>query len=139
MANKELNKRQLRAIELLVEGEKTLEEIANDPEVHISLRQFHRWRYENEEFQAKWREMALFYENSMCDMMKLRLHEVVEEHYKVVKQNDNMSAKMKAISDWEDRTMGTATKKIEIDNKGNNDKVSNDILDEALNDDEDVE
>lgn len=131
MANKGLNKRQLKAIELLVEGEKTLEEIANDPEVDISIRQFHRWRYENEEFQAKWQEMALFYENSMCDMMKLRLHEVVEEHYKVVKQNENMSAKMKAISDWEDRTMGTATKKIEI-NKGNDDGVNDDILDSAL-------
>lgn len=136
---KELTKRQLKAIELLVEGELSLEKIADDPEVKISLRQFHRWRYENEEFKAKWRELAEFYESSTLSEMKMRIPEIVKEHLKIAKQDKDLTSKMRAIQSWEDRCMGTPTKKIEaVNTNGTNQEQStlDDEIDNLVIDDE---
>ena len=45
------------------------------------------------------------------------IKEVVNEHFKIVKQDDNLTAKMRAIGEWEDRCWETAIHRVEVDNK----------------------
>ena len=116
-----LNEKQIKSIEMLINGEYQMQEIAKTLGIHRST--LHGWRTNNEEYIKEYEKRLLERTRSVSQKFNERLDTAIESLYDIITNPKVATRERKdACIFWINRVLGTPTSKMEMvdDNKDNN-------------------
>lgn len=119
-----LNEKQIKSIELLIDGNYGIQEIADAVGVHRST--IHGWRTRNEEYQEEYKKRLQAKTQAVSQKFNERLDVAVESLYDIITNPDVATRERKdAAIYWINRVAGTPTSRTEInDSTKDNQSIS---------------
>lgn len=125
-----LDARKTRAIELLMEPELKISDIAN--ECGVSRQTIYDWMKDNEEFRAELDSRRREIKDLGQRMFGSKFAEAVKRYWKLIESTDNTETERKALEYIIERYVGKIPSKTEITDGRDEDKKDQDILDQEF-------
>lgn len=111
-----LNEKQYRCIEMLVEKNMNVSEVAR--ELGVVRNTIYNWM-KSDEFQAELSKTEQEIKDRTHQIFIRRLPDVIEKLYKLTDCNDNRT-KIQAINQWVDRALGKVSTSVTVEDKREN-------------------
>lgn len=118
MSKRGLTENQLKAIQMLIEDEKTRVQIAKD--LKINRKTLYNWM-NNEDFRREWEASIQRFKNFIAAESETKFlaytDMAIETLINLMKTSDNVETKRKCAIEILERTQGKISTKVEVDNK----------------------
>lgn len=124
MANKELNEKQLQAIELLVKGE-TITDVANI--IGVSRISVSNWKNNNEVFKAELSKSVQLLKSNVDSKILCNIEPLMDRLIKIALKSSSDKTSLDAIIYALNRVLGTPTNKIQDINNNDSNKESGSV------------